>query len=73
MPLVNSQSLTGAQEDEMPEYRSKERVERDGVLLYPEGDLIPETDTEELERQGLIPKKAKAPAADKSRTAAANK
>lgn len=57
----------------MPEYRSKERVERDGVLVYPEGDLIPESDVEELERQGLIPKKAKAPAADKSRKAAANK
>lgn len=73
MPLVNSQSLTGSQEADMPEYRSTERVERDGVLIYPEGDLIPEDDVEELERQGLIPKKGKAPAADKSRKAAADK
>lgn len=58
----------------MPEYRSKERVERDGVLVYPEGDLIPESDTAELRRQGFLPsEKAKAPAADKARKSAANK
>lgn len=59
----------------MPEYRSKERVVRNDVLVYPEGDLIPETDVEELERQGLIEKaeKAKAPAANKARAAASDK
>lgn len=36
----------------MPQYKSKERVERDGVLVYAEGDDIPESDTDELERQG---------------------
>ncbi len=74
MPLVSSQSVTGSQEDEMPEYRSKERVERDGVLVYAEGDLIPESDAEELKRQGLVEdEKAKAPAANKSRKAASDK
>lgn len=58
----------------MPEYRSKERVVRDEVLVYPEGDLIPESDVEELKRQGFIEdEKAKAPAANKSRSAPANK
>lgn len=33
-------------------YPSKERVERDGVLVYAEGDDIPVTDAEELKRQG---------------------
>lgn len=36
----------------MPYYVSKERVERDGVLVYAEGDEIPATDVDELERQG---------------------
>lgn len=36
---------------------SKERVERDGYLVYAEGDDIPETDTAELERQGYLTKK----------------
>jgi hypothetical protein len=76
--LINSQSLTGSQENEVPEYRSKERVERDGVLIYPEGDLIPESDTAELQRQGLLPAekaapKAAAPAANKAVKPAANK
>ncbi len=58
----------------MPEYRSKERVERDGVLIYPEGDVIPETDVEELERQGLISKsKAKSAGADKAKKSASDK
>jgi hypothetical protein len=58
----------------MPEYRSKERVERDGVLVYPEGDLIPESDVAELRRQGFLPaEKAKAAGADKARKPAGNK
>lgn len=56
----------------MAEYVSKERVERDGVLIYAEGDSIPETDTAELERQGYL-KKAQAPAANKGRKSGANK
>lgn len=59
----------------MPEYRSKERVVRNEVLVYAEGDLIPETDTEELERQGLVERaeKSKSAGSDKSRKAASNK
>ena len=56
----------------MPQYPSKERVERDGVLLYPEGFPIPESDTEELQRQGYLAK-AKAPSANKSRSKTADK
>lgn len=33
-------------------YPSKERIERDGVLIYAEGDDIPVTDEGELKRQG---------------------
>lgn len=36
----------------MSRYTSKERVERDGVLVYAEGDDIPDTDPDELKRQG---------------------
>lgn len=58
----------------MPQYPSKERVERDGVLVYAEGDPIPDTDTDELRRQGYVTDaKAKAPAADKARRPAKNK
>lgn len=57
----------------MPEYRSKERVERNGVLVYPEGDLIPESDTEELRRQGFLPAKSKDAGSDKARTSSKNK
>lgn len=42
-------------------YPSKERVERDDVLVYAEGDDIPESDTAELERQGYLTKKATPP------------
>lgn len=61
-------------------YPSKERVERDGYLVYAEGDDIPETDTDELARQGYLKKsekaaanKAEAPAANKARGAAKRK
>lgn len=59
----------------MAEYLSKERVERDGVLVYAEGDVIPESDTAELERQGYLKDagKAEKPAANKARKPAANK
>lgn len=56
----------------MPEYRSKERVVRDDVLVYAEGDLIPESDTEELERQGFT-EKAKSAGSNKSRKASDDK
>lgn len=36
-------------------YPSKERVERDGVLVYAEGDDIPSSDIDELKRQGYDP------------------
>lgn len=39
----------------MSKYPSKERVERDGTLVYAEGDDIPETDVDELKRQGYDP------------------
>jgi hypothetical protein len=52
-------------------YPSKERVERDGYLVYAEGDDIPETDTEELVRQGYT--KAEPAPANKSRKASENK
>lgn len=55
----------------MPHYPSKERVERDGVLVYPEGFPIPEDDTAELERQGYI--KGKSAGADKSKPPTVNK
>jgi hypothetical protein len=55
-------------------YPSKKRVERDGVLVYAEGDDIPETDVAELEHQGYLTKaesaganKAESPGANKSR------
>ncbi len=35
-------------------YPSKERVERGGYLVYAEGDPIPETDRDELIRQGYL-------------------
>jgi hypothetical protein len=59
----------------MPQYPSKERVERDGVLVYAEGDPIPDTDTAELARQGYVKSepKAKAATADKARKPAKNK
>lgn len=63
----------------MAEYLSKERVERDGVLVYPEGSPIPESDVAELERQGFLKAagnsapKAEKPAADKARRPAKNK
>lgn len=55
----------------MPHYPSKERVERDGVLVYPEGFPIPEDDIAELERQGYL--KAQEPAANKARKPASDK
>lgn len=55
----------------MPHYPSKQRVERDGVLVYPEGFPIPEGDIAELERQGYL--KAKAPTTNKSRRAGTDK
>lgn len=58
----------------MPHYPSKERVERDGVLVYPEGFPIPEDDTDELRRQGYLAEaKAKQSGANKARKAADNK
>lgn len=36
-------------------FPSKERVERDGVLVYAEGDDIPTADADELTRQGYNP------------------
>lgn len=45
---------------------SKERVERNGYLVYAEGDEIPETDIEELERQGYLKPKADKVAAKKA-------
>jgi hypothetical protein len=56
-------------------YPSKERVERDGYLVYAEGDDIPESDAEELARQGYAdaPKKATEPTADKAEKPVANK
>ena len=59
---------------EEAKYPSKERVERGGYLVYAEGDDIPETDTDELERQGYIkPAKAAEPTSDKAERPAANK
>lgn len=53
---------------------SKVRVERDGYLIYPEGYPIPESDTDELRRQGFLPaEKAKAPGANKARQPQADK
>ena len=43
---------------------SKERVERDGYLVYAEGDEISESDVEELERQGYAPASKKAAPAE---------
>jgi len=57
----------------MPEYVSKERVERGGYLVYAEGDPIPASDTEELHRQGYLPAKAQAAGEDKAAKSAANK
>lgn len=55
-------------------YTSKERVERDDVLIYAEGDEIPATDVDELVRQGYLPApKAEAPAANKAERPPANK
>ena len=55
-------------------YTSKERVERDDVLIYAEGDEIPATDVDELVRQGHLPApKAAAPAANKAERPPANK
>lgn len=45
-------------------YPSKIRVERNGYLVYAEGDDIPETDVAELEAQGYLkPAAAEKPAA----------
>jgi hypothetical protein len=52
---------------------SKERVERDDVLVYAEGDEIPATDVDELVRQGYLTQKAAVPSANKAERAAANK
>lgn len=58
----------------MPQYPSKNRVERDGYLVYAEGDPIPDTDKDELKRQGYLgDSKAQKPAADKARKPAADK
>ena len=54
-------------------YRSTERVERDGYLVYAVGDEIPASDTAELQRQGLLPAKAEKPAANKAEAPADNK
>jgi hypothetical protein len=35
----------------MPAFVSKERVERDGVLVYPEGVELPLSDVDEIRRQ----------------------
>jgi len=40
------------------QFRSTERVERDGYLVYAEGDEIPASDVDELVRQGHIARKA---------------
>jgi hypothetical protein len=42
----------------MTTFPSKERVERDGVLVYAEGDEIPASDTETLKAQGYNPNDA---------------
>lgn len=55
----------------MPEYPSKERVERNNVLLYIEGDPIDPDDLQTLEEQGYIKKKTAT--ADKARKATKNK
>ena len=52
-------------------YPSKIRVERDGYLVYAEGDDIPETDTTELEAQGYAKPKAQNAPAEKKPTAKA--
>lgn len=36
------------------QFHSTERVERDGYLVYAEGDEIPSTDVDELVRQGHL-------------------
>lgn len=56
------------------EYISKERVERDGRLLYTPGDPIDPEDTETLREQGYLsePKK-RAATANKARKATKNK
>lgn len=54
----------------MPQFKSKERVERDGYLVYAEGDDIPESDTAELERQGYLTKKSTPAKAQPSKRAA---
>lgn len=55
----------------MPEYLSKERVERDNYLVYAEGDPIPESDIAELKRQGYI--KGASAGSDKADPAPVNK
>jgi hypothetical protein len=47
-------------------FPSKERVERDGVLVYAEGDAIPASDVDELRRQGYLNE----PKADRPKPAA---
>lgn len=58
----------------MAEYPSKERVERDGVLVYPEGFPIPESDVAELRRQGYLEQeKSKAKSENKARKPSSDK
>lgn len=75
MALVSSRSFSAEREDTRQKgdavYLSKARVERNGVLLYIEGDPIDPGDTQTLEEQGYI--KAKPKSADKARRAAKNK
>lgn len=54
-------------------YPSKIRVERDGYLVYAEGDDIPETDTAELSAQGYIDGVPATEEAPKRRRAPRNK
>ena len=59
---------------EPTKHPSKHRVERDGYLVYAEGDEIPEADVDELTAQGYLPaRKARPPAANKRERATANK
>lgn len=57
----------------MAHYPSKRRVERDGVLVYPEGFPIPEDDVDELRAQGYLSEKAKEPTANKARRKTSDK
>lgn len=73
MGVVSSRSF-GREEPQMPEYPSKERVEREGVLLYIPGDPIDPADTVTLTEQGYLEApKAKPKTANKARKATKNK